>query len=111
MAAMDIFVLPTYREGFGVVNIEASAMALPVISTDVPGPRESIVDGQTGLLVPARTVEPLILAMRKLSDDRELAYKLGQAGRQRVLDNYEQKMLWNKILEHRKLLLSRTSPK
>ncbi len=107
MAAMDVFVLPTYREGFGVVNIEASAMALSVISTDVPGPRESIVDGRTGLLVPARTVEPLILAMQKLLDDRDLACELGRAGRQRVMENYEQKMLWNKILEHRKSLLRR----
>lgn len=106
MAAMDIFVLPTYREGLGVVNIEASAMKLPVISTDVPGPQESVVDGKTGLLVPAREVDPLVQAMRTLLDKPLYAKKLGEAGRQRVIEHYEQKELWENILEHRINLLS-----
>jgi len=106
LAVMDAFVLPTYREGFGVVNIEASAMELPVISTDVPGPRESIVDGQTGLLVPARTVLPLVEAMKRLLEDRELSKRLGVAGRQRVMGLYEQKQLWRAIVEHRLKLIS-----
>jgi glycosyltransferase involved in cell wall biosynthesis len=105
MAAMDIFVLPTYREGFGVVNIEASAMRLPVISTDVPGPQESIVNGETGILVPAKEVEPLIEAMSCFLDDPIYAKKLGEAGRKRVQDFYEQKKLWQAILEHRRMLL------
>ncbi len=48
--AMDIFCLPTYREGFGEVNLEAQAMGLPLVSTNVIGPRESIKDGETGFL-------------------------------------------------------------
>ena len=107
-AAMDIFVLPTYREGFGVVNIEASAMELPVISTDVPGPQESIVNGQTGILVPARTIEPLLAAMRKLVEDPDLARRLGKSGRQRVKDYFEQKQLWNAILQHKMALLRKS---
>jgi glycosyltransferase involved in cell wall biosynthesis len=108
LAAMDIFVLPTYREGFGVVNIEACAMQLPVISTDVPGPQESIIDEETGLLVPARTVEPLINAMKRLLDELEFARQLGIAGRQRVREYYEQKQLWKAIVEHRRALLKKT---
>jgi glycosyltransferase involved in cell wall biosynthesis len=108
MAAMDIFVLPTYREGFGVVNIEASAMKLPVISTDVPGPQESIVNGETGILVPARTIEPLLAAMRKLVEDPDLARRLGKSGRQRVKDYFEQKQLWNAILQHKMALLRKS---
>jgi glycosyltransferase involved in cell wall biosynthesis len=105
LAAMDAFVLPTYREGFGVVNIEASAMELPVISTDVPGPQESIVNGETGLLVPARTVDPLVKAMSRLIEDRNFGKQLGIAGRQRVKKLYEQKQLWKQIIEHRRGLL------
>jgi glycosyltransferase involved in cell wall biosynthesis len=105
MAAMDIFVLPTYREGFGVVNIEASAMQLPVISTDVPGPQESIVNGETGILVEARKVKPLIEAMEKLIHLPLYAKKLGNAGRERVKKLYEQKILWGQIVEHRKSLV------
>ncbi|MGA1979148.1 MAG: glycosyltransferase family 4 protein [Sedimentisphaerales bacterium] len=107
-AAMDIFVLPTYREGFGVVNIEACAMQLPVISTDVPGPRESIINGETGLLVPARAVEPLVNAMKKLLDEPDFAHRLGVAGRRRVQKYYEQKQLWKAIVEHRRALLKKS---
>jgi glycosyltransferase involved in cell wall biosynthesis len=107
MAAMDIFVLPTYREGFGVVNIEASAMELPVISTNVPGPQESIVDGETGILVPVRQVGPLVEAMKDLLGRPLYAKKLGEAGRKRVQDFYEQKKLWQSILEHRQILLNK----
>lgn len=108
LAAMDIFVLPTYREGFGVVNIEAGAMQLPVISTDVPGPQESIIHLKTGLLVPARTVEPLARAMKRLLDEPELARRLGLAGRQRVQECYEQKQHWQAIIEHRLRLYKRS---
>jgi glycosyltransferase involved in cell wall biosynthesis len=108
MAAMDVFVLPTYREGFGVVNIEASAMRLPVISTDVPGPQESIVNGQTGILVPAGEVPPLMDAMKLFLDCPLYLKKYGQAGRKRVQEYYEQKKLWQAILEHRKELLLKT---
>ena len=105
LAAMDIFVLPTYREGFGVVNIEASAMGLPVISTDVPGPKESIIDGKTGILVPAKQVGPLVKAMKDLLGRPSYAKTLGEAGRQRVQGFYEQKKLWQLIIEHRLSLL------
>ena len=104
-SAMDVFVLPTYREGFGVVNIEASAMKLPVISTDVPGPQESILHEETGLLVPARQVEPLKVAMETLMNRPILAKKLGELGRNRVQELYDQKKLWQLILEHRKKLV------
>jgi glycosyltransferase involved in cell wall biosynthesis len=108
MAAMDVFVLPTYREGFGVVNIEASAMRLPVISTDVPGPQESIVNGETGILVPAKETVPLMDAMKTLLGRPMYIKKLGVAGRKRVQEYYEQKILWQAILEHRKGLLLKT---
>lgn len=106
MAAMDVFVLPTYREGFGVVNIEASAMQLPVITTDVPGPQEAVVNSETGILVPAREVQPLVEAMIKLLNEPAYAKILGTAGRKRVQEYYEQKKLWKAILDHRLHLLN-----
>ena len=54
LAAMDINVMPSYREGFGVTNIEAAAMGLPVVATLIPGCVDSVQDGVTGILVPPR---------------------------------------------------------
>mgnify|MGYP003296106054 CR=1 FL=1 len=59
-AAMDVFVFPTYREGFGSVTIEAEAMGVPVVVSDVPGPQNAIIDGVTGYKVPSKTVEPWV---------------------------------------------------
>ena len=103
-AAMDIFVLASYREGFGIVNLEASAMKLPVISTDVNGPRESIVPGKTGLLVPVREVEPLYRAMKRLADDAELRKRMGEAGRRRVIESFDARQMWRLWDEHRMAL-------
>lgn len=105
---MDILVFPSYREGFGAVNIEAGSMALPVITTDIIGPNEAIVDGVTGLLVPPRSTEAVFLAMKRLLDDPDLAARLGKAGRQRVIDNYECKQLWQAIVQHRLYLLEKS---
>ena len=103
MSAMDLFVLPSYREGFGIVNIEASAMALPVISTDIPGPRDSIINGQTGILVPVQSINPLREAIETLYNKPILRKDMGWAGRQWA-NNFEQKYLWQQILAHRQAL-------
>lgn len=108
LAGMNYFVLPTYREGFGVVNIEAGAMELPVVSTNIPGPQESIIDGKTGILVPPRKGKPLVNAMKKLLADPVLAKKLGVKGRKRVKKCYEQRQLWYAILNYQKNLLIRS---
>lgn len=107
-AAMDIFVLPSYREGFGIVNLEASAMRLPVISTDVNGPRESIVPGKTGLLVPVREVDPLCEAMKKLALDPTLRKEMGESGRRRVVDSFDSKIMMRLWDEHRMKLCAKS---
>jgi glycosyltransferase involved in cell wall biosynthesis len=101
MAAMDIFTLPSWREGFGVVNLEAAAMELPVISTDVMGPRESVMDGVSGILVAVRDPAALAATILALTDDPERRRRLGCAGRRRVEQEFEQRAHWRKILEHR----------
>ena len=67
MSAGDVFVLPSYFEGLPMSVIEAMLTGLPVIASDIPGPREQVVDGETGLLVPARQADPLGQAMRRLA--------------------------------------------
>lgn len=106
-SAMDIFVLPSYREGFGIVNLEAAAMRLPAISTDVNGPRESILPGVTGLLIPVKETDPLCEAMKRLALDPALRSKMGVAGRNRVVEFFDTKKMWRLWDEHRKTLCGR----
>jgi glycosyltransferase involved in cell wall biosynthesis len=105
IAAMDVMVLPSYREGFGAVAIEAQAMGVPVISTDIPGPREAIVNGRTGLLVSVANVESLTAAMKRLRNDQDLMLFFGNNALEFVKENFEQKKFWQRVLEHRRNLL------
>jgi glycosyltransferase involved in cell wall biosynthesis len=103
-AAMDVFCLPTYREGFGEVNLEAQAMELPVVSTDTIGPRESVQNGMTGFLVKVRSSEALLEPLRTLIADPELRIRMGKAGRQRVRDQFDRKDMVRAVIEHRQSL-------
>ena len=94
LSAMDIFVMPSYREGFGVANIEAAAMELPVVSTCIPGCVDSVQDGVTGTLVPSHDAEALAEALRRYLDDPELRRRHGQAGRERVLRDFRPEDIW-----------------
>jgi glycosyltransferase involved in cell wall biosynthesis len=87
-AAMDIFTMPSYREGFGITNIEAAAMALPVVSTRIPGCVDSVQDEITGMLVPPRDIFALTKALRRYADDSLLRYRHGHAGRARILRDF-----------------------
>ena len=93
LAAMDIFVMPSYREGFGVGNIEAAAMRLPVVSTSIPGCIDSVVDGVTGLLVPPRNATALAGAIERYLADPQLRRRHGVAGRDRVLRDFRPELI------------------
>jgi N,N'-diacetylbacillosaminyl-diphospho-undecaprenol alpha-1,3-N-acetylgalactosaminyltransferase len=109
LAITDVFVLPSYyREGIPVTVLEAMAMGLPVVATDVPGCREAVVAGETGFLVPPRNVDELVQAIRKLVEDPALRRRMGQAGRARAVQHFaverivEQYLeLYTEVLEHR----------
>lgn len=106
-AAMDVMVLPSYREGFGVVAIEAQALGVPVITTDIPGPRDAILNGKTGILIPTADEESLMKAMHKLKNDQDLRKTMGDKGILFIRENFEQGIFWEKVLEHRMSLLTR----
>jgi glycosyltransferase involved in cell wall biosynthesis len=105
--AMDIFCLPTYREGFGEVNLEAQALKLPVVSTNVIGPRESIEDGRTGYLVEPRSSEALICSLKRLIPDPKLRKEMGREGRKRVVRMFDRRDMIGAVVEHRLRLLLR----
>lgn len=86
IAALDILVLPSLKEPFGLVSLEAMAMRKPVVATNTGGSPEVVVDGKTGLLVPPRDPCALSSAIVRLLKDKELARKMGAAGRERVIN-------------------------
>ena len=88
LGASDAFVMSSLWEGLGLVFLEAMAAGLPVLSTRVSAIPEVVVDGETGLLVPPREVEPLAAAWQRLAADPELRRRLGTAGRRRVRERF-----------------------
>lgn len=90
LAAADVFCLPSHFEGLPMSVIEAMLTGLPVVATDIRGPREQVVDGATGLLVPPSTVAPLAAALSRLAGDATLRATMGEAGRARALDLFDE---------------------
>ena len=84
LSSCDLFVLPSVYEPLGLSVLEAMAAGKPVIATAVGGLKESVIDGVTGLLVPAKNPERLAGAIRHLLCDRELANRFGEAGKARA---------------------------
>jgi glycosyltransferase involved in cell wall biosynthesis len=110
LRSFDIFVVPslTHRESFGVAAVEASASGLPVVASQVGGLPEVVLDGKTGLLVPPGDIDALATAISRLLADSALRARMGQAGRQFVLDHYRwednaklMEQLYNKVLNSR----------
>lgn len=88
-AAMDVFCLPSYREGFPVVTLEAAAMALPIVATDIPGTKDAVVNGTTGILVPVRDPEALAIALLTYLADPARRTRDGSAARNRVMAEFK----------------------
>lgn len=85
MTAADIFCLPSYREGFGQVIIEAGATGVPTVATRIYGVTDAVEDGKTGLLFSAGDVASLTQLLLRLIDDRHLRQEMGEAARVRAL--------------------------
>ncbi len=96
---VHIFTLPsTYREGLPKAVLEAMAAGRPVVATDIPGCREAVVDGETGLLVPPHNPVALAEALGKLISDPALRARFGAAGRVRVEQNFSDEIVCQKTM-------------
>lgn len=103
-AAADALVFPTYREGFPNVVLQAGAMGLPSIVTDINGCNEIIENGKNGLIIPVKNTGAILQAMQRLISDKNLYISLQNQTRESVVSRYEQKVVWEAILaEYQKL--------
>jgi glycosyltransferase involved in cell wall biosynthesis len=98
LGAVDIVVLPSYREGLPRTLVEAAACGLPLITTDVPGCREVVTDGVDGLLVPMGDSEALARAMARLQDDPAFARQLGDAARRKARAQFDERIVVERTL-------------
>jgi len=98
-AAMDVFVLPTYREGLPGVLLEAAAMHVPVVATNVTGCVDVVQNGVTGLLVPPHDPESLARAISTYLKDPELRRASGADARERVLTNFRREAIWEALYQ------------
>jgi glycosyltransferase involved in cell wall biosynthesis len=97
-AISDCFVFPSYREGFPNVVLQAGAMGLPCIVTDINGSNEIITDGENGLVIPPNNTEEIINKMKYLCDNKNIFNKMKYNARNMIINNYQQEQVWNSIL-------------
>lgn len=109
LAAADIFCLPSYREGFGSVVIEAAAMELPAVVTRITGLVDTVVAGETGLVVPAKNAGELAQALATLAAAEPLRRTLGAAACRRVKEQFDAKVI-NEAVVAEYFRLAKRSP-
>ncbi len=102
---MDIFVLPTHREGVGASILEASSMERPVIACDTGGCPEAVGNGKTGILVPVKDVEKLTKAILYVLNNPNIAKEMGRLGREKILKEFSQELVLDRLKnEYRRLI-------
>lgn len=97
--AMDVLALPTYREGFPTVVLEAHAAGKPVVAATATGVVDAVMDGVTGILIPVGDARALASGLASVIGDARLAARLGSAGLERVLREFRQEMGWDALAE------------
>jgi len=105
LSAIDIFVLPSYREGMPVSLLEAMAMEIPVVATNIRGCKEEVND-ECGILYDKGDIEGLKSALSCLVEDRELRQKMGKKGRQRVVQMFNEEESIRKQLDVYKMVIN-----
>lgn len=104
-AIANALVFPSYREGFPNVVMQAGAMELPSIVSDINGCNEIIVEGKNGTIIPVKNTEVLKIAMQKMIEDKNLYHQLKKNARPMIQSRYEQSVVWDALLEEYNLLL------
>ncbi|MFT4850395.1 MAG: glycosyltransferase involved in cell wall biosynthesis [Sediminicola sp.] len=107
LLAADFLVFPSYREGFPNVPMQAGAMGLPCIVTDINGCNEIIEDRVNGLIIPAKNIEELKRAIKRMLADAELFKKMKGNARQKIVDRYDQKVVWEALYKEYVSLLNK----
>ena len=107
LSEVDLVVLPTsYGEGTPRILLEAAASGLPIVATDVPGCREIVATGVNGLLVPAKDSKALAETIKYLVEHPEERVRMGQAGRKKVLEEFDERIVIQSTLDVYRELLS-----
>lgn len=105
-AISDALVFPSYREGFPNVVMQAGAMGLPSIVSNINGCNEIIIEGENGTIIPVKDHEKLANAMGKMLKDRDFYHHLKNNSRRMIMERYEQSVVWKAILDEYNTLLS-----
>ncbi|MBQ6164330.1 MAG: glycosyltransferase family 4 protein [Clostridia bacterium] len=105
LAASDVFILPSYREGFGMSVVEAEAMGVPVVVTDIPGPTDAMKRDETGIVIPLKDADAIAAAALRLIEDGEKREKFGKAGRAFAETCFDQRIFAEKLIRNRKSLV------
>lgn len=100
----DVLSFPSYREGFPNVVMQAGAMGLPAIVTNINGCNEIIEDGKNGLIIPVRNENALLNAMEKMLKDPASRKHMHSKAREIIVDNYERREVWELLLKEYKTL-------
>lgn len=106
LASSDVYLLPSYREGFGSAVVEAEAMGVPVIVSDIPGPTDAMLNEKTGLLTPKADAKKLGENMMLLYDSENLRNEYGKNAEIFARSSFEQDELFKRIIADRKEMLS-----
>lgn len=104
LAISNCLVFPSYREGFPNVVMQAGAMGLPSIVTNINGSNEIIFEGQNGTIIPVKDIDALYNAMKKMMADKKYCSQLQQNARPMIISRYEQHLVWGAILAEYKSL-------
>jgi len=109
MAASDVLCLPSYREGFGTVVIEAAASGTCAIGTNISGLKDAISDGTTGILVPTQDVESLKQAMQKLAQNPQLIKQMSLESLKRAREQFSSGFVSGLLIERYREHLKQSS--
>lgn len=108
LSAMNVFVFPSYREGFGLSAIEASAMAVPIIATEYPGPSGAVVNKKTGFRIKIGSVEEIVSAVELILSNETIAETMAQNAHTYAKTCFDEKEFLKKYLKNRRQLLGDT---
>ncbi len=106
IAISDVLCLPSYREGFGTVVLEAAAMGVPTLGSDIYGLSDAVIDGKTGILVEPRQSAPLAEALMRLLSDEPFRVLLGEQAKNRVIKEFDSRHYNQLLIDEYKQLLA-----